>query len=255
MGETIALYLESLAKRKAHSPPTLKTLQQLKDLGPITGRGPMKSKENARKLKGKYKEYAMVTGNAVAAYMQRKGQAARKRSSLSSALFSLPEADEDMLMSLICCLFTWPRSAFLALLRFVCRHAADLFRDDSPSAEEQRMLDKLSLLGEVYMVDCFTDNTNEGSAMYGPGMMAALFQVFGIGGQALTKEQIGKGKWIQMCYVLMDGAPWNTEMEEAWAKSKEMRGGDAHEDVQFEIGNDILADIMQLMTGERLMEA
>jgi len=36
--------------------------------------------------------------------------------------------------------------------------------------------------------------------------------------------------------------------------SDEMRAGDAHEDVQFAIGDGILAIIMQLMTGERSME-
>jgi len=42
------------------------------------------------------------------------------------------------------------------------------------------MLDMLRMLGKVHMVDCSTSK-GDGSALYGPSMMAALFQVLGSG--------------------------------------------------------------------------
>ena len=244
IGEFVAYWCVTEGIAGRISPPSAKVLAALRALPPMTARG-FFDELNANKFKELHKEFLKVTGLALAGYMEQHGLSTND-TSLSAPTWFHPEdprTANDPLIALILCIFSWPRSRSHALTRVMAPHAANLFGGPGPAHPEMH---KLGRLGKIHGVS--THTASDGSPMWGPGVAAAILQATGNGGAAV--EDLDKGCNIDDAFVMFDGAGWNTESKKAWATSKELRAGELLEKIQFEAGNEVLAEVMTLLAGE-----
>ena len=239
LGQAMSAYLKRQAKMSHRALAPDWALKALEDLPPITARGFLDD-PSAASREGLSQEYSLRTGIAAAADLESRGE------STTSSSFSCRPAGSRF--SKMCCVFVWPRGFHRSFIRWRKKWAGELFREDATEATVTDMFEELHSLGEIYGVDCCAGS--DGGSLYGPSRLAALMQVHGVGGQALSLVELARGEFIHLCAFVMDGAPWNTGMEVAFEGSTDRRSGKAQERVQFLTANDVLAEIMVLMTSE-----